>query len=81
MASRKRPHASVKPETPTNGLNSSLQEIDLHNGSNSSLDDGVHQNGDSNTMADQYTIKYASSRPVSWRGEVRNTTNVVNERD
>lgn len=61
MASRKRPHESTKPVTPTNGLNSSLEEINLQNGSNSSLE---HNNGDSNTM-DQYAIKYLTNRPVS----------------
>lgn len=65
MASRKRPHDATKPETPTNGLNSSLQDIDLHNGSNSSLDDVRHNNGDSNTMSDQYAIKNVTNRPVS----------------
>lgn len=70
MASRKRPHDSIKPQTPTNGLNSSLQEINLHNGSNSnSQDAGNHNNGDSNTMFDQTTIKYAASRPVSFISE------------
>lgn len=65
MASRKRPHNATKPSTPTNGLNSSLQDIDIHNGSNSSLDDGHYNNGDSNTMSDQYNIKYVTNRPVS----------------
>lgn len=69
MASRKRPHDSAKPETPTNGLDSSLQDIRLaNNGSNSSSSDANHNNGDSNGMTDQYTIKYAgSNRPVSFR--------------
>lgn len=66
MASRKRPHDSTKPETPTNGLNSSLQDIDIHNGSNSSFDDGHHTNGDSSTTSDQYSIKHAPNRPVSF---------------
>lgn len=67
MASRKRPHDSTKPETPTNGLNSSLEDINIANGSNSSSNDAHHNNGDSSTMADQYTIKYtASNKPVSW---------------
>lgn len=65
MASRKRPHESTKPETPTNGLNSSLEEIDIHNGSNSSLDD--HSNGYSTPTLARCPIKYASSnRPVSF---------------
>ena len=67
MSSRKRPHNSAKPATPTNGLNSSLEDIDLQNGSNSSMDDSnghSKTNGDSNTM-EQSSIKYASNRPVS----------------
>lgn len=69
MASRKRPRDSAKPDTPTNGLNSSLQEIDLQNGSNSSMEDSnghSKTNGDSNTV-DQSSFKYLSNRPVSWK--------------
>lgn len=63
MASRKRPHDSTKPDTPTNGLNSSLEEINIQNGSNSSFDD--HSNG--YTPMSRYAVKNASpSRPVSF---------------
>ena len=72
MASRKRPYESTKPETPTNGLDTSLEEIDIHNGSNSSMDD--HSNGHSTSSVGGNPIKNASpSRPVSllmkWENE------------
>ena len=63
MASRKRPRGSTKPDTPTNGLDSSLREIDLQNGSNSSMEDS---NGHSKTNGDDLSsIKHALNRPVS----------------
>lgn len=66
MSSRKRPHDATKPDTPTNGLNLSLQDIDLQNGSNSSMEDSNGHNK-SNGDNDQYSIKYVSNKPVSKR--------------
>lgn len=69
MSSRKRPHESAKPDTPTNGLNSSLQEIDLQNGSNSSMEDSNGHSKSNGDMMDQTTIKIALNRPVSFKGK------------
>jgi hypothetical protein len=68
MASRKRPHDS-KPETPTNGLNSSLEEIDIHNGSNSSQEE-IHSN-----KSQKSPEQYLTNRPVSFAvcGDPRQT--------
>ena len=80
MSSRKRPHEATKPATPTNGIDPSLQEINIHNGSNGSS----HSNGDSashltaaTTTSDQYAVKLSTNRPVRKKVyEVRKLTNV-----
>jgi hypothetical protein len=53
MASRKRPH-DPKIEMPTNGIDTSMQEIKLNNA-----------NGNSPTVEDLPTIKYVSTLRVS----------------
>lgn len=55
MSSRKRPHEPLTSELPTNGINSSLQDIKLHNGN------GSH----GETNVDLPIIKYVSTSKVS----------------